>query len=84
MKECPFNEQIFVKKIPLGQPTERDFLDKIVDTVISDMNTPQPLTRIQGTKQWDYGCMFLSLFMLTISFLIAINFGFGIGKQSSV
>ena len=81
MKECPFNEHTFVQKIELGQPMEREFLDKILDTVISDMNTPQTLTRIQRTKQWNYGCLFLSFIMLLTSFFLAINFGFGIGNK---
>ena len=100
LQECPFNEKTFVQSIQLGrQQIEREFLDEIMDTVISDMNMPQMQTRIQTTKSWkdtvmpltqtkikestklcNYGCLFLSSFMLIANFIFAINLSFGIGK----
>ena len=92
LQECPFNEKTFVQRIQLGrQQIEREFLDEIMDAVISDMNTPQMQTRIQATKLWmdtvipdtklcNYGCWFLSAFMIITNFIFAINLSFGIGK----
>ena len=81
LKECPFNELTFVQKIQLGrQQIEREFLDEILDTVISDMNTPQTLTRIQATKSWNYACLFLSVLILIVNFIFALNFSLGLGK----
>ena len=81
MKECPFNEQSFVQKIQLGRSTvEREFLDEIMETVISDMKAPLTPSRIQATKTWNYGCLFLSALILFTNTILAVNFSFGVGE----
>ena len=37
---CPFNNKPFLKKIELGQQKPKEFMDKMMETVISDLNKP--------------------------------------------
>ena len=35
---CPFNNKQFLQKIELGQQKPKEFMDKIMETVISDLS----------------------------------------------
>ena len=39
-KACPFNNKQFIKKIELGQQKPKEFMDEIMETVISDLKKP--------------------------------------------
>ena len=88
LKECPFNEQKFVQRIQLGrsldQQAKREFLDDLVETVISDMSPPKPITITSVlTAAWIYGWLIISAFTVIANSLFVINMIFGIGKLSS-
>ena len=38
--DCPFNNKQFIQKIELGQQKPKEFMDEIMETVISDLNKP--------------------------------------------
>ena len=40
-KACPFNNQQFVQKIELGQQLPKEFMDEIMETVVSDLSKPK-------------------------------------------
>ena len=37
---CPFNNKQFIQKIELGQQKSKEFMDEMMETVISDLNKP--------------------------------------------
>ena len=37
---CPFNNKQFIQKIELGQQKPKEFMDEIMETVVSDLNKP--------------------------------------------
>ena len=37
---CPFNNKKFIEKIELGNQKPKEFMDEILETVISDLNKP--------------------------------------------
>ena len=37
---CPFNNKQFIKRIKLGQQKPKEFMDEMMETVISDLNKP--------------------------------------------
>ena len=37
---CPFNNKHFIQKIELGQHKSKEFMDEMMETVISDLNKP--------------------------------------------
>ena len=39
-KACPFNNKQFIHKIELGQQMPKEFMDEIMETVVSDLNKP--------------------------------------------
>ena len=39
-KACPFNNKQFVQKIELGEQKPKEFMDEMMETVISDLNKP--------------------------------------------
>ena len=38
--DCPFNKKQFIKRIKLGQQETKEFMDEMMETVISDLNKP--------------------------------------------
>ena len=40
-KACPFNNKQFIEKIELGQQIPKEFVDEIMEIVVSDMNKPK-------------------------------------------
>ena len=40
-KTCPFNNKQFIQKIELGQQMPKEFMDEIMETVVSDLNKPK-------------------------------------------
>ena len=39
-KTCPFNNKQFIQKIELGQQMPKEFMDEIMETVVSDLKKP--------------------------------------------
>ena len=37
---CPFSNKHFIKKIELGQQKQKEFMDEMMETVISDLKKP--------------------------------------------
>ena len=37
---CPFNHKQFIQKIEFGQQKSKEFMDEMMETVISDLNKP--------------------------------------------
>ena len=37
---CPFNNKQFIKKIKFGQQKHKEFMDEMMETVISDLKKP--------------------------------------------
>ena len=37
---CPFNNKQFIQKIELGEQKPKEFMDEIMETVISDLKKP--------------------------------------------
>ena len=38
---CPFNNKQFIQKIQLGRQKPKEFMDEMMETVISDLKGPQ-------------------------------------------
>ena len=37
---CPFKNKQFIQKIELGQQKSKEFMDEIMETVVSELNKP--------------------------------------------
>ena len=85
---CPFNNKQFIQKIELGQQKPKEFMDEIMETVISDLNKPlksNSLLRIEKTLSNELlGCTFFTGFLTVFSIIFALNFFFGIGKHCKI
>ena len=38
--DCPFNNKQFIQRIELGKQEPKEFVDEMLETVISDLNQP--------------------------------------------
>ena len=87
-KACPFINKQFIQKIELGQQKPKEFMDEIMETVISDLNKPlksNSLLRIEKTLSHELlGCTFITGFLTIFSIIFALNFFFGIGKYGRI
>ena len=85
---CPFNEKRFVRRIQLGRQTPTSFLKQTGETVLINLMNPDKkihaayirLTKIAGSKTFNYGNAILTSIFLLLSIFLAINLYFGIGK----
>ena len=50
-KDCPFNNKKFVQKIELGEHIPKEFMDEIMETVISDLNKPLQRNNSRNIKK---------------------------------
>ena len=86
---CPFEKKIFMQRIKLGEDASKEFMDEMMDTVISDINLPTSFIidqRSKSKKMWKpkYG---LELIYIQITFagkLINWNFGISILTKISI
>ena len=58
---CPFNNKPFIQKIQLGQQKPKEFMDEIMETVISDLKKP--------LKSKVYHYVFKKLDMIKVYFM---------------
>ena len=49
-KACPFEKKIFMQRIKLGEDASKEFMDEMMDTVISDINLPTSFIIDQRSK----------------------------------
>ena len=65
---CPFKNKQFIQKIELGQQKSKEFMDEIMETVVSDLD--QPLI----SKNCFYSCSFR--FIIYINYIVFTFLGY--------
>ena len=62
--ECPFSNKQFIKRIKLGQEEPKEFMDEMMQDVLSDLNKPLATGYKTGSKNHE------KLPLLTSSYII--------------
>ena len=85
---CPFSNKQFIKRIKLGQKEPKEFMDEMMDTVISDLKQP-----LENKNHEFYVITFNQLYNLlscitgifiVINMIFVINYALGIGESISI
>ena len=90
--DCPFGNKQFIKRIKLGQKEPKEFMDEMMDTVISDLREPLEnkkydfqvnFTSYLPSTNVPYNLLsFITGIFIVINMIFVINYAFGIGKKT--